>query len=95
MKTITEHLDDLDRMVDSGSAPKHEIRSQIAFIGKLVVAQEQEYVSAVESAAKLQEEYAKLKQAQLQRNDRAWDELKKESDEYHKMIRSHQLNHDV
>jgi hypothetical protein len=35
MKSITHHIDDLDRMID-GNAPKHEIRSQVAFIGREV-----------------------------------------------------------
>ena len=95
MKTITEHLDDLDRMVDAGNTPKHELRSQIAFIQREVAALEHDYAGAVDTATKLQEKQAKADKLAVQRNDEAWDELKKESDEYHKMLRSHQLNHDV
>jgi predicted unusual protein kinase regulating ubiquinone biosynthesis (AarF/ABC1/UbiB family) len=54
MKTIREHLDDLDRMVDCGLAPKHEIRSQIAFIASLVAALEADYVHLNEAYVKLQ-----------------------------------------
>ena len=51
MKTITEHLDDLDRMVDAGNTPKHELRSQIAFIGREVAALEANHHAAIEAAA--------------------------------------------
>lgn len=40
-------------MIDSGSAPKHEIRSQVAFIGKLVAALEADYSSAKQNNQEL------------------------------------------
>src|SRR5476649_1984793 len=55
MRTLQEHLDDLDRMVDSGSAPKHEIRSQIAFIGREVAALEANYLRLTDDHAKSNE----------------------------------------
>jgi regulator of replication initiation timing len=60
MRTLQEHLDDLDRMVDNGSAPKHEIRSQIAFIGREVTALQAENTRLVEAHAKLQTEKEKV-----------------------------------
>lgn len=70
MKTLTEHIDDLDRMVDSGSAPKHEIRSQIAFIGREVTALQADNLRLADAHAKLQamlsEEMAALKAAHQQ-----------------------------
>lgn len=88
MKTIIEHLDDLDRMVDSGVAPKHEVRYQIAFIGKLVSALEQDYAGTIE-------DHAKLQQAQSQRDDKRrkeiWNELEKQHEDYLEAIRSKQL----
>lgn len=42
MKTLQEHLDDLDRMVDTG-AGKPDTRSQIAFIAREVAALEADY----------------------------------------------------
>jgi chromosome segregation ATPase len=59
MRTISEHLDDLDRMVDGGAA-KSEIRSQIAFIGREVAALEAEYAQLAEAHAKLQEAHLQL-----------------------------------
>ena len=53
MKTITEHLDDLDRMVDAGNTSKHELRSQIAFIQRQVAALESDHHAAIDGNAKL------------------------------------------
>lgn len=49
MKTITQHLDDLDRMIDAGNTPKHELRSQVAFIGREVAALEADYARLAEA----------------------------------------------
>jgi hypothetical protein len=58
MRTLQEHIDDLDRMVDSGTAiPK--IRNQIAFIGREVAALQADYASLAEAHTKLQDEHPK------------------------------------
>lgn len=86
MKTILDHLDDLDRMIDAGNTPKSELRFQIDLIGKLVAALEQDYAATIQNEAKLQ-------QAQANRNERAWKQLEQESDEYRRMLQSKQLKH--
>jgi hypothetical protein len=60
MRTLQEHLDDLDRMVDSGSAPKHEIRSQIAFIGREVTALEADYARFIDAHTQSERATAKV-----------------------------------
>jgi len=55
MKTLQDHIDDLDRMVDSGSAPKHEIRSQIAFVGREVAALQAGYSALAAAHTALQQ----------------------------------------
>jgi exonuclease VII small subunit len=62
MRTLSEHIDDLDRMVDGGAA-KAEIRSQIAFIGREVAALEAENAQLIEAHAQLQEAHTKLQEA--------------------------------
>jgi predicted nucleic acid-binding Zn-ribbon protein len=61
MKTITEHLDDLDRMVDAGNTPKHELRSQVAFIQREVAALQEDYLRLAEAHTQLQNASAKQK----------------------------------
>jgi chromosome segregation ATPase len=99
MRTLQEHIDDLDRMIDSSSAPKHEVRSQIAFIGKQVAAIEADYACLADAHTKLQEahsileiQHTGLKKAQ---HDVNFDALKKEADEQQKIIQSEMLNHNV
>ena len=99
MRTIQEHIDDLDRMVDNGNAPKHEVRSQIAFIGKQVAALEADYACLAEEHKKLQKahsilnaQHTELKTVQRDANLYA---LRKEADEQQKIIQSGMLNHDV
>lgn len=59
MRSILEHIDDLDRMVDGGSG-KPEIRSQIAFIGREVAALVAEHEQLAQAYAKLQEAHLQL-----------------------------------
>lgn len=66
MKTIQELLDDLDAIVDGGHAPKHEVRSQIAFIARQVAAFEADYTSLAESHAQLQQKHPELPPSQPQ-----------------------------
>jgi hypothetical protein len=64
MRTLHEHIDDLDRMVDRG-AEKPNIRSQIAFIAREVATLEADYARLADAHTNLQE--AKLRfDAQLQ-----------------------------
>ena len=64
MNGLTNHIDDLDRMVDAGNTPKHELRSQIAFIGREVAALQADYARLAEAHATLQDEHSKFKAAQ-------------------------------
>lgn len=64
MRTLQEHLDDLDRMVDSGKAPAHQVRSQIAFIAREVAALEAAYAGLDQAHAQLQQAHARLQHAQ-------------------------------
>ena len=59
MPTLTQNLDDLDRLVDSGCAAKHEIRGQIALISGEVTALEADYARLAEAHALFQDETAK------------------------------------
>ncbi|MCW5552786.1 MAG: hypothetical protein KIS67_11585 [Verrucomicrobiae bacterium] len=70
MRTLAEHIDDLDRMVDNGSAPKHEIRSQIAFIGREVTALQEEHdrLKAAYSQAQLEHSKAQPESSALPDN---------------------------
>ena len=63
MRTLQEHLDDLDRMVDNG-ADKPKVRSQVAFIGREVAALETDYARLAADHAKLQEAHTKLQNSQ-------------------------------
>lgn len=99
MRTLPEHIDDLDRMVDSGSAPKHEIRSQIALIGKQVAELEADYARLADVYTKLQEAYSILETQHTKlkkvKDAADFDALKMESDEQQRIIQSGMLNHDV
>jgi len=53
MKTLLDHIDDLDRMVDGG-AEVSKIRSQIAFIGREIAALQADFASLAEANTKLQ-----------------------------------------
>jgi hypothetical protein len=68
MKTLQELLDDLDTMVDNGTAPKHEVRSLIAFIARQVAVFEDAHARSID-------DHAKLQQAKAQRDAEA-DKLK-------------------
>jgi len=48
MKTLLEHLDDLDRMVDGG-AEKPKIRHQIDLVGRIVATNEAEHSRLVQN----------------------------------------------
>jgi hypothetical protein len=63
MRTLQEHLDDLDRMVDSGTSVA-KIRSQIAFIGREVAALQADYANLADNHVKLQDENSRLKPSQ-------------------------------
>ena len=67
MPTIHESLDALDNMV-TNHASTSEIRSQLAYIVREVAALQAELMSTYSISAKLQEEHAKLKQAQSERD---------------------------
>jgi regulator of replication initiation timing len=92
MRTLQEHFDDLDRMVDSGTNVA-KTRNQISFIWGEVAALQANYSALAEAHLKLQEENSKLKEAAAKSNDRAWDELRKEAEEERKLFASHQLKH--
>ena len=64
MIPLQEHLDDLQRMVDNGIAPKHEVMGLIAFIAREVAALQEAYARAIDGNAKLKDELAKLQDAQ-------------------------------
>ena len=67
MRTLQEHVDDLDRMVDGGNVPKHEIRSQIAFIGREVAALQADYARLAEAHEELQEsQLARIRQLEAE-----------------------------
>ena len=59
MKSLIEHIDDLDRMVDS-DASKPAVRSQIAFVGREVAALQADYASLAEAHQKLDAAHRKL-----------------------------------
>lgn len=101
MQTLQQHLDDLDRMVDSGKAPKAELRSQVSFISREVSALEsayshleQEHALLQAEHAKLQTEHAKLQEAHSKINRQGADALQKEAQDYRKLLRSKQLKYD-
>jgi hypothetical protein len=60
MRTLQEHIDDLDRMVDSGTGV-HQVRSQIAFIALEVAKLEASYAQLAEAHTKLEGIYEALK----------------------------------
>lgn len=62
MKTLKEHFDDLDRMIDT-DAGKPKIRDQLEFIWLQVSKLEASYTSLQESHANLEEEHMKLQKA--------------------------------
>jgi predicted nuclease with TOPRIM domain len=95
MRTLQEYIGDLEEMVNNGTAPKHEVRSQIAFISREVAALEAEYCSLNTAYTKLQEAHSILEAKQAAQRDANWDALKKEADEQQKIIQSNMLNHDV
>ena len=59
MPTLQQHLDDLDRMVDSGASVA-KTRSQIAFIGREIAALEADYSRLAEAHANLQQAHTDL-----------------------------------
>ena len=70
MKTLQEHLDDLDRMVDT-DAGKPQTRSQIAFVGREVAALEADYADLAHRHAELQKAHTQLQDTQRQEELRA------------------------
>lgn len=64
MKTIAEHLDDLDRMIDAGNTPVANLRSQIAFIQREVTALEENYAALAGAHAQLQQTHTQLQNSQ-------------------------------
>lgn len=94
MRTLQEHIDDLDRMVDNG-AEKSNIRSQIAFIAREVTALESDYVRLAEVHTKLQEAHqildAKHSAFEKKQRDAGWNAIKKKADEHQRILRSHEL----
>ena len=58
MRTLQEHLDDLDRMVDTG-ADKPKIRHQIDLIGRIVATNEAEHSRLAQDHADFKEAAAK------------------------------------
>jgi predicted nuclease with TOPRIM domain len=80
MKTLTEHLDDLDKMVD-GRADIDKIRSQIAFIAREAAALEADYTRLAqdhaqvnEAHAKLEKEHSDLKDTQARKAAQDWNQ---------------------
>jgi hypothetical protein len=62
IRTLQEHIDDLDRMVDSGTGvPK--VRSQIAFIAREVACLEAAYAQLADAHTKLERRHETLKNA--------------------------------
>lgn len=59
MRTLQEHIDDLDRMVDTGTAV-HKIRSQIAFIAREVAVLQADYDGLVAPSSLAQPEMPPL-----------------------------------
>jgi hypothetical protein len=53
MKTLLEHLDDLDRMIEAGNTPTDKLRSQLAFIGREIAALQTDYASLHDAHAEL------------------------------------------
>lgn len=94
MRTLQEHIDALDRMVDIGTSVP-QMRSQISFIGREVAALEADYARLAEVHTKLQELHqaldAKLAAQDKATHDAGWDAIRKQSDSYHRMIQSKQL----
>jgi L-2-hydroxyglutarate oxidase LhgO len=80
MKTLQEHIDDLDKMID-GRAAKDEIRSQIAFIGREVAALEADYAQLAQAHAALQDEHTKFKEGQSQKDSQAWNQAVRKANE--------------
>jgi lysyl-tRNA synthetase class II len=93
MRTLQEHFDDLDRMVDSGTNVA-KTRNQISFIWGEVAALQASYAALAEAHTKLQEEHSKLKDTEAKRNNAAWDSIQKEAEERRKLMRSKQLKYD-
>jgi len=95
MKTLEEHFDDLDRMIDTGAA-KPAIRDQIAFIWKQVSTLQMEH-AALEQAYQelhtgLEERLAKIQERDKQDVRRWFAEKSKSLAESQKR---HTLNHQV
>lgn len=74
MRTLDEHLDDLDRLVD-GNGSKAEVRSQIALIGREVAALEADYARLAEAHTKLQAAKAEVDKQLSDMNARRKNEL--------------------
>ncbi len=79
MKTLQDHLDDLDRMVDTGHATKDAVRSQIAFIGREIAALQADYARLAQTLAKLQEAHTKLQEAQARELARRNEEFRQQA----------------
>ena len=94
MRTLQQHIDDLDRMVDNG-AEKSNIRSQIALIGREVAVLEINYARVEEAHTKLQEAHqildAKHTAFEKKQRDAGWNAIKKKADEHQRILRSHEL----
>jgi hypothetical protein len=97
MRTLDEHIDDLDRLVD-GDAPKSNVRSQIAFIAREVAALEANYARLAEAHTKLQEAHSELEAQQTaikEGNRKAGrDILQKKAEDYRRMRSIGVLNED-
>ncbi|MGA2175261.1 MAG: hypothetical protein ABSH38_09795 [Verrucomicrobiota bacterium] len=96
MRTLQEHIDDLDRMVDGG-AEKPKVRSQIAFIGREVAALEADYARLAEAHSKLQATHSELEAQHTALKDgkrkAGWDALQKQADDYERIVRSKDLDY--
>jgi hypothetical protein len=68
-------------MVDAGNTPKHELRSQIAFIQREVAALEANHLATIDDHANLQEAHTKLKESEAKRKNDGWKAMGKEAEQ--------------
>ena len=91
MPTLQEHLDNLDRMVDTG-AHKPQIVEQIEIIRRIVALNDAEFSDLAQAHTKLQEEHSKLKDAEAKRNRDSSNAMQSISDNQRKLPSLKQLS---
>jgi len=104
MKTLSEDIDDLDRMVDGGIYTKDAIRSQIRLIGReagvlqaerdnLADAEVHAQTRDAQNQVRIQELEANIAAMEKKASDDGWQAIRAQGDRVRKMNQSKMLNH--